>query len=187
MADPEITDRETLRAAVENGWRPKYLFFWGHSAKGEQVGKHVLSQWWSASFEIDGQPYGSAEQYMMAEKARLFGDETIRRQILASSNPGKVKALGRGVSNFNEGVWVRHRFDIVVRGNCAKFGKNPHLADYLARTGAMVLVEASPVDQVWGIGLSADDPNASEPREWPGLNLLGFALMETRRRLLSPR
>jgi ribA/ribD-fused uncharacterized protein len=183
MPQTEITDIVTLRAAVSVGWRPKYLYFWGHTANGEQIGKHVLSQWWPSTFDVDDLTYSSAEQFMMAEKARLFGDELTRQRIMANSSPRKVKALGRTISNFVGHVWSENRFDIVVRGNVAKFGQNEQLSDYLASTGASVLVEASPFDSVWGIGVSAEDPRAADPNEWPGLNLLGFALMNARRLL----
>jgi ribA/ribD-fused uncharacterized protein len=117
---------------------------------------------------------------MMAEKARLFGDEETRSSILATSKPGAAKALGRTVRSFDEKRWGQHRFNIVVRASAAKFGQNADLAAYLAETGDKVLVEASPVDRVWGIGLAADDPRAERPAEWQGLNLLGFALMRAR-------
>jgi ribA/ribD-fused uncharacterized protein len=180
---PVITDVETLRAALTTGWQARYLFFWRHTSKGSHLGPHVLSQWWPVIFELDGARYSSAEQYMMAEKARLFGDEDARRQIMEASDPGKAKALGRLVADFDAPVWEKHRFDIVVRANIAKFGQHEALRRYLRETGDKVLVEASPVDAIWGVGLAADDASASDPRHWPGLNLLGFALMETRRRL----
>ena len=175
-----IYDRDALLEAIASGWQPKYVFFWGHTPKGSGVGKHVLSQWWPARFTVEGDTYISAEHYMMAEKARLFGDEETRSSILATSKPGAAKALGRTVRSFDEKRWEQHRFDIVVRASAAKFGQNADLAAYLAETGDKVLVEASPVDRVWGIGLAADDPRAERPTEWQGLNLLGFALMRAR-------
>jgi ribA/ribD-fused uncharacterized protein len=184
-ATREIYDRAKLLAAITQGWRPKYLLFWGHTPRTSGVGKHVLSQWWPAPFRVDGDSYASAEHYMMAEKARLFGDETTRSAILAASNPGAAKALGRTVSGFDELRWIQHRNDIVVRGCLAKFGQNAELLAYLVETGDKVLVEASPVDRVWGIGLAADDPRAEQPNEWTGLNLLGFALMRARATLVG--
>lgn len=183
MSQTEVTNIATLRSAVSAGWQPEYLYFWGHTSRGQHIGKHVLSQWWPTTFDVGGLSYSSAEQFMMAEKARLFGDEPTRQRILASSDPRKAKALGRTVSNFDVHVWSKHGVDVVVQGNVAKFGQNEQLSAYLATTGTSVLVEASPFDSVWGIGLSEEDPRAADPNQWPGLNLLGFALMKVRRLL----
>lgn len=120
---------------------------------------------------------------MMAEKARLFGDEDARGRILQAPGPNAAKRIGREIRGFDEEGWNGSRFDIVVRGSHAKFGQNPDLRSFLLGTGEQVLVEASPVDPIWGIGLAEDDPNAGHPEQWPGLNLLGFALMEARHRL----
>ncbi len=179
-----ITDRARLIAAIEGGAKPKYLLFWGHRGSSTQPGPHVLSQWWPAPFKVDGVEYPTAEHYMMAEKARLFGDRGAEERVLGSASPGAAKAAGRTVAGFDEAVWAAHRFHIVVRGSVAKFSGNPDLARYLSETGDKVLVEASPVDRIWGIGLARDDPAAQRPQQWPGLNLLGFALMEARRRLI---
>lgn len=132
---------------------------------------------------MDGVRYLSAEHYMMAAKARLSGDAEAAGKILAAPHPGAAKALGRQVRGFDEERWAEHRFDAVVAGNMAKFGQHPQLRDFLAGTGSRVLVEASPQDRVWGIGVTADDERAGSPERWPGLNLLGFALMEVRHRL----
>ena len=84
---------------------------------------------------------------------------------------------------YDDARWVAHRFDAVVRGNQAKFSQAKRLREFLAATAPRVLVEASPVDAIWGIGMAADDPRATDPRQWAGLNLLGFALMAVRDRL----
>ena len=104
-------------------------------------------------------------------------------KILAAPHPGAAKALGRQVRGFDEQRWAGHRFKMVIAGNMAKFGQHPQLLDFLLGTSSRVLVEASPQDRVWGIGLAADDERAGSPESWQGLNLLGFALMEVRRRL----
>ncbi len=117
---------------------------------------------------------------MMASKARLFGDVSIAEQVLDASGPKEAKALGRKVSGFNNSIWEENRSQIVVKGNYHKFMSNQELADFLLATSGKVLVEASPVDRVWGIGLPAHDSNASNPLRWRGDNLLGFALMEVR-------
>jgi ribA/ribD-fused uncharacterized protein len=172
---------EQLVRALEEGEAPRFLFFWGHRpAKDGRVRQSCFSQWYEAPFEVAGTAYPSAEHYMMAAKAALFGDMQTRGRILATTTPGAAKALGRQVEGFEEEVWARERMRIVVDANLGKFGQDARLADFLIGTGNQVLVEASPVDQVWGIGMAADDPDANHPARWRGLNLLGFALMEVR-------
>jgi ribA/ribD-fused uncharacterized protein len=183
----KISDLDASRCAVSSGVSPEFLSFWGHTAKDQRVGKHVLSQWWPAIFCIDGQTYASAEHYMMAQKAKLFGDEETFGAILSAANPSQAKSLGRRARGFDEERWIGQRFEIAVHGNTAKFGQNPELKNWLLATGEMVLVEGSPVDKIWGIGLSADDQRAQDPRTWSGLNLLGFALMRVRQVLRSTR
>ncbi|NKE62304.1 NADAR family protein [Lentzea sp. PSKA42] len=162
----------------------KFLFFWGHQPEHDgSIGKGCLSQWWPCSFVVDGQRFASAEHYMMWRKALLFGDDSVATRVLAASSPAEAKALGREASGFVDDVWVSSRLEIVVEGNLAKFGQDPALRSYLLSTGSRVLVEASPQDRVWGIGLVASDPRASDPSSWLGLNLLGEALMEVRSRL----
>ncbi|MCA9708769.1 MAG: NADAR family protein [Myxococcales bacterium] len=160
------------------------MCFWGHTPHGSQaVGPWVLSQWLESPFEVDGATYRTAEHWMMAGKATLFGDGATRDQILSARTPGEAKALGRRVRGFHEAAWQAHRMALVVEGNVHKFSQHPALGEYLRSTARRVLVEASPVDRVWGIGLAADHPDATQPQAWRGLNLLGFALMEARARL----
>ena len=186
MSERPVHDRDGLIAHVRGGGTAKYLFFWGHRApRSGEVGKHFLSQWWPSPFQVDGATYPSAEHFMMAEKARLFGDREAETRIMSAANPAAAKRAGRSVRDFDEGRWKAARFDIVVRGSVAKFRQHPALGAYLLGTAERVLVEASPVDRIWGIGLSADDPRSLHPEQWPGLNLLGFALMEARRCLAS--
>ncbi len=183
--DPPLSVAALLRE-IEAGWSPKYVYFWGDRAKsGEAVGKHVLSQWWECGFQIGGVCYPSAEHYMMAEKARMFGDLVALARILEAPSPGAAKALGRKVRNFGVEEWDAACFDIVVSGNVAKFGQNGDLRTYLLNTGEKVLVEASPIDPIWGISLAAEDPRAQDPEQWRGRNLLGFALMKARAILLT--
>ncbi|MFT3775277.1 MAG: NADAR family protein [Minicystis sp.] len=184
MTHPEPHDLATLQALVRDGLQPKFIFFWGHTGKDPaQPGQECMSQWYPAPFTIDGVRYATAEHYMMAEKARLFGDEEAAQRVLAASHPSEVKNAGRAVRNFDDALWTERRFGIVVAGNRAKFGQNPALGRYLADTRGRILVEASPTDTIWGIGLAAKDSSAPDPLAWRGLNLLGFALMVVRAEL----
>lgn len=184
MLTENVRSCEDLLRATRSGLRPRYLFFWGHKPlPNGEIGKSCFSQWWPARFSVEGVSYPTAEHFMMAEKARLFGDENSRAQILSAGSPKAAKQLGRQVKYFNEEVWGGARFRLVVAGNLAKFGQNRELGEYLIGTGDKVLVEASPVDRIWGIGLAVDDERAMNPEQWRGLNLLGFALMEVRQRL----
>jgi ribA/ribD-fused uncharacterized protein len=158
-----------------------FLFFWGHTAPpGAAPGPHVLSQWWPAPFVVEGELFTTAEHYMMWRKARLFGDDATAAAVLEDPSPARAKALGRTVDGFDRSHWAAHRMEVVVSGNRAKFGQHPELGAYLANTGRRVLVEASPQDRIWGIGLAAAHPDAADPARWPGQNLLGFALMQVR-------
>lgn len=172
---------EELRNRFNVGEKFKFVFFWGHQRSKHGVTASCFSQWYDAPFTIDGNLYPTAEHFMMAEKAALFGDEPTKAQVLQAPTPGAAKAFGRQVRGFKEEVWLQHRYSIVVRANKAKFSQNPELGQFLQQTGTRVLVEASPVDSVWGIGLAQDDEMINDPNQWKGLNLLGFALMEVRR------
>jgi ribA/ribD-fused uncharacterized protein len=182
----EARDRQQLAAAIAVDKSPQWLMFWGHRASPDApVNSACLSQWWHAPFEADGVNYRTAEHYMMAAgKARLFGDNAAELRILHAEHPAQAKALGRSVRGFSEEVWSAHRVELVIAGNLAKFNQHPHLREYLLSTGASVLVEASPYDRVWGIGVRGSDPRAVDPAKWPGLNLLGFALMRVRAKLV---
>lgn len=175
---------DELRASIEAGAAVKYLHFWGHQPEPDgSVGRGCLSQWFPAPFEVAGERYATAEHWMMAEKARLFGDPDAERAAIDAPNPALAKAAGRTVRDFDDGVWARERFEIVARGGVHKFAAHPDLREFLLRTGSRVLVEASPRDRLWGIGMGAKNEDAENPAAWRGLNLLGFALMEARERL----
>jgi ribA/ribD-fused uncharacterized protein len=181
-----IRSGDQLCDFLDRGGKAKYVLFWGHSApKDKSVNKACFSQWFGAPFAIGGVTYPTAEHYMMAEKARLFGDGSALEKVLSSGSPAAAKAAGRGVMGFKDEVWLAHRWEIVVRANVAKFAQNAELEKFLLQTGDRVLVEASPVDKIWGIGLAADDEFAEKPRFWKGLNLLGFGLMEAREQIAA--
>ncbi|GAA2826114.1 NADAR family protein [Kitasatospora sp. CM 4170] len=180
----DTRNRAELVAAVAAGAEPKWLLFWGHRPQRDgSIGPGSLSQWWPCAFTVDGVEYASAEHWMMAGKARMFGDSAIVPRILGAATPAEAKKLGRMVRGFDAAAWAAGRFELVVRGNLAKFGQDEALGEYLLGTDRRVLVEASPVDRIWGIGLAADDERAHRPADWRGENLLGFALMEARTRL----
>lgn len=165
----------------EWGKELKFLFFWGHQNKlDKEVGKFCLSQWYRIPFVVNGVTYQTSEHWMMACKALLFNDNACYSKIISSNSPGQAKEFGRKVVGFDEDIWKKYRFQIVKYGNIHKFGQHPFLVKYLLDTQDHVLVEASPVDTIWGIGLSEDDENSRNLYCWRGANLLGFALMEAR-------
>ncbi len=174
-------DLEWLIATVEKKDKVKFLFFWGHqkSTSGDLTAA-CFSQWWAAPFVVDSVRYYTTEHWMMAQKALLFNDLEIYQQIIAAKSPAEAKALGRQVRQFDNDVWNSKRAAIVVRGNLEKFRQHLDLQAFLLNTKERVLVEASPVDSIWGIGLAAANERAQNPKQWQGLNLLGFALMEVR-------
>ncbi|KPI15744.1 Conserved hypothetical protein CHP02464 [Actinobacteria bacterium OK074] len=185
LADMEkIDSRDALVRAVRSGARVKYLHFWGHRPRHDgKVGSSCLSQWWPSPFTVAGVTYATAEHWMMARKAQLFDDPEAEARALAAPTPALAKKAGRLVRDFDETVWERERFGVVEEGNTHKFAAHPDLREFLLATGDRVLVEASPVDRVWGIGLAGDDEAAGDPERWRGENLLGFALMGARGRL----
>jgi ribA/ribD-fused uncharacterized protein len=178
-----VADLLTLQAS---GYKIKFLFFWGHQPQRDgSPGPGCLSQWWPSPFEVDGRRFATAEHFMMWSKAMLFGDEACAAEILEVDHPNLAKALGRKVKPFDVATWERERLGIVVAGSIAKFSQHADLKTYLLGTGNRVLVEASPRDRVWGIGMGASNPDATDPARWRGLNLLGFALMRARLELFE--
>lgn len=169
-----------LQTRFNSGEKFKFIYFWGHRSPHGQITAACFSQWFSSPFVVNKEHFPTAEHFMMAEKARLFEDHETRRKVLNAPNPGAAKVMGRQARGFDEAIWEQHRFAIVCRANEAKFTQNADLRDYLLRTGSRTLVEASPTDRIWGIGLSRDDQRAKDPNLWRGLNLLGFALMQVR-------
>jgi len=173
--------RQWAIASAEAGTLPPILPFWGHApSKDGSLTKSCFSQWWQSDFLIDGMDYSCMEQRMMAGKALAFQDLETCRLIMAESDPKKIKALGRKVTPFDGGVWDEVKHTLIVNGNYAKFTQNEELRRFLLATGDSLLVEASPYDTIWGIGLGAENPKTQDPHQWRGRNLLGFALMEVR-------
>lgn len=172
---------KTLLEEQEKGIKRNFLYFWGHTPNRDgSIGKPCLSQWWEQPFEVDGITYRTAEHWMMAGKAHLFQDQETWEKILAVKHPHAAKKLGRQVRGFDQFVWREHCYDVVLEGNKHKFSQQPKLKEFLLNTKHSIIVEASPFDCVWGIGMAKDDPRASDMKQWNGENLLGFVLMEVR-------
>ncbi|MDN3019940.1 NADAR family protein [Paenibacillus sp. BSR1-1] len=177
---------EDLINVYEKGERRKFIFFWGHTPLPDgSINQSCFSQWWNCHFVVDGESYSCAEQFMMAEKARLFGDKAMLKAIMNARHPKEMKDFGRLVKSFNWAIWESRCYEIVKRGNFAKFEQNSDLWNYMKTTKNRILVEASPVDPIWGIGLAKDNPDVENPLKWKGRNLLGFALTEVRDQLLQ--
>ncbi len=142
-----------------------------------------LSNWYLSDFTVDGIRFSSMEQYMMYQKAELFGDKEISAEIMSTDNVGKIKALGRMVKNYNEIIWNGMRQVIVYNGLYAKFSQNDDLRDKLLSTGENILAECAVQDKIWGIGISMKDDLRFDMENWKGQNLLGFTAMLVRKRL----
>lgn len=146
----------------------KYTFFW----------KEPFSQWYKSPFTVNGIVYNCAEQYMMHQKAILFGDHKAALNIMQADHPRDQKTYGRGVIGFDEKIWNNIARSIVYTGNYAKFTQSAFLGDLLEATEGTILVEASPYDRIWGIGYAANDAMANF-NNW-GLNWLGEVLTTLR-------
>jgi len=170
-----------MKSALRNG--KKFITFF---RVNEEYG--FLSQWFRCNFKmmLGGEEckFTSAEQAMMFMKANLFDDHQIKERILKTHDPNEVKKLGRQVKNFNEYMWSVSNKKIVNSINMLKFNQNEDLKERLLATNDTVLIEASPYDKIWGVGLSADDPRIGDPDKWLGKNLLGLCLMKVRDRIL---
>ena len=148
----------------------KHVFFWNGP----------FSQWYKSEFDIDGINFETAEQWMMYQKALTFGDVEIAEQILATNDPKKQKALGRQVKGYDDALWMAVAYDVVSEGNYAKFSQDAALYTLLESTNGKILVEASPLDTRWGIGMAENDEGVDDPANWKGENLLGNAITEVR-------
>lgn len=182
LSKKKLEPREPIFSVNSISIDSPHIYFWGHQpSKNGTITKSCLSQWWPCEFKDDsGNTYSSTEQWMMAEKARVFSDHKILEEILGTRNPKEAKELGRKVALFDNEVWNKRSYDIVVEGNLLKFSQNKELKDYLLSTEDAIIVEASPYDKIWGIGMKQDDEGVEDPKNWKGENLLGFALMEVR-------
>lgn len=151
----------------------KFTLFW----------RGPLSQWYPSKFSDGAHHYNCAEQYMMAQKALMFEDFKSHLKIMGAKSPSDQKKFGRKVDNFDEDRWNAEARSIVYQGNQLKFTQNPSLLDALMATLGTTLVEASPYDTIWGIGLSESDPRAHDRSTWQGTNWLGEVLTTLRENL----
>lgn len=171
----------------------KFTFFWETSSVFSQwheskfIGKTFLwethkykKDFLLGLFSEDTQEYINTEQYMMYHKSMLFLDRENAQKIMMTNNSRKIKELGRQVTNFNQDVWEYYRALIVYDANKAKFLQNEHARTILLNTKGTTLVEASPFDDIWGVGISKNDSRIFDRSKWLGQNLLGEILTQIR-------
>ena len=148
----------------------KFTFFWSGP----------FSQWHPSKFSIEKITYSCAEQWMMAAKARLFNDNDALKKIMKTNNPKEQKAFGRKVKGYADKIWDKFARNFVYIGSLAKYSQNNNLKKRLMETRGTTLVEASPLDTKWGIGLNKNDPRAQKRENWLGTNWLGEVLTQLR-------
>lgn len=153
----------------------KFVFFWGGP----------FSQWMYSPFERDGMTFVTAEQWMMYQKAIAMADAASAAKIMATEDPREQKALGRKVANYNDMKWMRVAYNVVVEGNLSKFSQNADCMEALKQSRGKIIVEASPYDKRWGIGMAEGAEGIEDPANWKGENLLGKAIMDVRTYLLG--
>ncbi|MBC2579123.1 NADAR family protein [Clostridium sp. DJ247] len=179
-----ILSINNLKEDYKNGKNLEYQFFSGYQpSKDGSITKSCLSQWWKSDIRIDSNSYSCMEQYMMAEKARLFNDDEALAKIMKSTNQMIMQELGGAVNNFDEKLWVKRRYSIILNGSYAKFVQKDELRQFIIGTKDRVLVYDSAYDKIWGICMN-DFEKKENPFTWEGENLLGFALMEVREEIL---
>jgi ribA/ribD-fused uncharacterized protein len=150
-----------------------HIYFWGG----------IFSQWYDCKFVEDRITFTSAEQYMMYHKAKAFNDYGSMFLVMDTTSPREQKAIGRAIKGYSDEIWGPIRYATVVQGNYLKFTQNEDLKALILSTGNKHIVEASPYDKVWGIGLGPADDKVLDESKWDGQNLLGKAVMEVRDRI----
>lgn len=170
-----ILKSKLLNATVD--LENRRIFFW-HG---------IFSQWHISTFRDPsyGFHFTSAEQAMMYGKAVTFQDGDAMRAVLATRDPKDQKAIGRTIKGYDNEIWNEVKFPIVSRNNYFKFKQDPELKEFLILTDGYELVEASPYDKIWGVGLGPDDPRILDPKNWEGENLLGKSIMDARERIIK--
>ncbi len=152
-----------------------HVFFWGSE----------FSNWYNCEFDYKGHKFNNSEQAFMWEKAMFFNDTYHAKLILENSNPASCKKIGRLIKDFNVERWLIASYPIMVTVNLAKYNQNPILKELLLSTSDKIIVEASPYDKIWGIGIHWKDNDCLDKTKWKGMNLLGKVLMEVRKQLQS--
>lgn len=187
-AEEHVYSRERITKELNDGIKRDIVYFWGHHMRKDGgVGKECFSQWYMADFYVGHIKYCCMEQYMMSQKALLFGDKETNEKIMKAENQGEIKSLGRKVKNFDEIVWNEFKSLIVLTGNYYKFSQLNKARQYLLGTKNAILAEASPYDTIWGIGMGEQEAVQCDISDWRGSNLLGFALMEVREEIARLR
>ena len=161
---------------IEDKVTDTHVYFWGDP---------TLSNWGPAEFDYKGEHFFNSEQAFMWEKAIFFGDEEVASEILSTKNPKNAKDLGRLVLNYNDNEWAKVRYKKMLEVCLAKFSQNEDQRETLLNTENRILVEGSPYDKVWGVGLHWTDEEILDEKNWRGMNLLGKALMQVRDRLVA--
>ena len=141
------------------------------------------SNFYPIEYKLSGHTFTSSEQGFMYGKAILFNDKKHAEQILYSKNPQNAKRLGRQVVGFDQKTWNKNKENIMYDNCYAKFKQNQDILVTLLKTKNKILVEASPTDKIWGIGLAEKDASKTPVKYWPGENLLGSVLMKVRSKL----
>ena len=157
----------------------KFVLFWGD--------QDIYSNFYPAEFEMEGNHFYWSEQAFMWLKAVTFGADDIANELLAMTpekhTPLECKKLGSRIKNFDDIIWTAKSYDAMVTAVYKKFSQNPTLLKQLLDTNDRILVEASPYDKIWGIGMSETDKDAQDVSNWKGQNLLGKVLMDVRKEL----
>lgn len=166
---------QDIKKHVKKINREDLIAFWKVS---DEYG--YFSNWYISEFELDNIVYNSVEKYIMAKKATIFNDKDMLEKILNSNNQRDIKSYGRKVKNYDDKVWSKARYNIGLEAIKAKFSQNEMLKSKLLATKNKIIVEASPLDRIWGIGLSKNNDDILEPSKWRGTNILGDMLMQAR-------
>ncbi len=182
LGEPKYSKAWLCQNSAEDKAQEIYMFWTPlpEESETEDISKACFSPLWMQEFVSGISTYSCVEQFVTAQMAELFGDKTVREEIMKCDDPRWIKALGRRCEGFNAEIWDMVKYTVMLNGNWYKFSQNKRLRDFLLSTGDRVLVYASPYDNVWGSMFAEGDDKANFPENWEGRNLLGFALMEVR-------